>query len=142
MRYPPGAAASCDDDPARRHSSTPSFEVTEVEVELWRAQIEKLERANTGLRAKSREMKAAEAASSRVADLETQLADLQSKIRPQAASEDQERKRPRPAARPHRPRDLDPCDAVPPGVAVLEPAPLDEEAEVALESVEEHLGHR
>jgi hypothetical protein len=40
-------------------------------------------------------------------------------------------------------REIDPGDAVPPGgvtgVAVQEPAPLDEQAETALENLEEHL---
>jgi hypothetical protein len=37
-------------------------------------------------------------------------------------------------------REIDPGDAVPPGVAVEEPAALDLEAETALENLEEHLG--
>jgi len=52
-----------------------------------------------------------------------------------------------PQAKPTKParakrqgREIDPGDAVPPGVAVQEPAPLDEEAETALENLEEHLG--
>ena len=35
--------------------------------------------------------------------------------------------------------EIDPGDAVPEGVAVQEPAPLDEEAETALENLTEHL---
>jgi hypothetical protein len=35
---------------------------------------------------------------------------------------------------------IDPGDAVPPGVAVQEPAPLDAEAEIARENLEEKLG--
>jgi hypothetical protein len=36
-------------------------------------------------------------------------------------------------------RGVDPGDAVPPGVAVEEPAPLDEEAETIRENLEENL---
>ena len=36
-------------------------------------------------------------------------------------------------------REIDPGDAVPPGVAVLEPEPMDEEAEQAKENLEERL---
>jgi hypothetical protein len=44
------------------------------------------------------------------------------------------------AARPRKQsRELDPGDAVPPGVAVQEPTPLDQEAEAARASLEENL---
>ena len=38
-----------------------------------------------------------------------------------------------------RGRDIDPGDAVPPGVAVLEPEPMDAEAEAALDAIEKHI---
>jgi hypothetical protein len=42
--------------------------------------------------------------------------------------------------RTRRSRDIDPGDAVPQGVAVQDPTPLDEEAETALENLKEHFG--
>lgn len=42
-------------------------------------------------------------------------------------------------ARKQPPRDIDPGDGVPPGVAVLEPEPLDAGAEAARASLEEKL---
>ena len=41
--------------------------------------------------------------------------------------------------RPPRSREIDPGDAVPPGVAVLDPEPLDAEAEAARDALEENL---
>ena len=92
-----------------------------------RIQLEKLERANTSLRARSREMnKAAKAAALRIADLEAQLADLQGRAASRGASTNRVAKRSGAPAGARKPRELDPGDAVPPGVAVLEPAPLDD----------------
>jgi len=98
-----------------------------------RAQVEKLTRANANLRAKGRELsQAAKTAAARIAELEAQVARLQEAASP-----------PIPARRGRKPRrayDVDPGDAVPPGVAVEQPAPLDEEAETALENLDKHLG--
>ena len=107
-----------------------------------RAQVEKLERANALLRARSRESRGlAKTAASRIAELEDQVAQF----------EKNEKKLSRPASAPRRRkpaeqagpqhREIDPGDAVPPGVAVQEPSPLDEEAETARDNLEEHLGH-
>jgi hypothetical protein len=105
-----------------------------------RVQVDKLERANATLRAKSREVtKAAKTALARVAELEDQVARLDEELAGQKAA--------RPAASPPKRRrpaerhEVDPGDAVPPGVAVQEPEPQDTEAETARENLEEHLGH-
>jgi chromosome segregation ATPase len=102
-----------------------------------RAQVEKLERANATLRAKGREAtKAAKTAAARIAELEDEAAALAKQVTPQAASA--KRSVTRSTAR--RGRNIDPGDAVPPGVAIQEPEPMDREAETALENLEEHLG--
>ena len=110
----PGIAAV-----SKRASAAPAPE-PKVSKEELRARLEKLERANAALRAKSREAnRAAKTAAARIAELEDQVAQLE------------------------RERGIDPGDAVPPGVAVEEPAlldALDAEAETALENLEHHLG--
>lgn len=103
-----------------------------------RAQIEKLEKVIATLRAKSRESnKATKAAMSRISELEGQVAKLE-KIAT-TASVSARAAEPKRARR--RSREIDPGDAVPPGVAAQDPAPLDEEAKAALENLEEHLAH-
>jgi hypothetical protein len=98
--------------------------------------VETLERANATLRTKNREAnRSAKSAAARIAELEGQVAQLEKRVasaeRQSASSAASPRKR--------RSREIDPGDAVPPGVAVQEPAPLDEEAETALENLTEHL---
>jgi hypothetical protein len=112
-----------------------------VSKEELRAQVVKLEGQVVTLRAKSRETnKAAKVAMARIAELEVQVAQLEKKVTAVPAPARQPK--PTKLARARRQgREIDPGDAVPPGVAVLEPAPLDEEAETALENLEEHLGH-
>jgi hypothetical protein len=84
--------------------------------------------------------RAFKAANSRIADLEAELAEL----REQAAATQvlakpvKEAKAPR-VARASRKALLDPGDAVPPGVAVEDPQPLDEQAQTARDALEEHL---
>ncbi len=106
-----------------------------------RAQVEKLERANATLRAKSRETnRVAKSSAARVAELEGEVARLERKVASQAAAAPRGPK-PRTSTRgKRRSSDIDPGDAVPPGVAVQEPAPLDAEAEIARENLEEKLG--
>jgi hypothetical protein len=106
-----------------------------------RARVEQLERANTTLRAKSKEAnRAAKIAAARIAELEDTVAQLERQAAPASAPA---KRGPKPPAAPARAkrqrRGVDPGDAVPPGVAVQEPAPLDEEAETALETLQEHL---
>ena len=99
--------------------------------------VEALERANPTLRAKSREAnRAAKTAAARIAELEDQVAQLEQRL----ASAQPKPPPSAPARRKRRSREIDPGDAVPEGVAVQEPAPLDEEAETALENLTAHLG--
>ncbi len=86
-----------------------------------RAQIEKLEVANAALKTKSRETnRAAKVANKRIAELEAEVGQLQEQAaRPVAAPAAAEKVVCR--SRPPRSREIDPGDAVPPGVAVLDP---------------------
>jgi hypothetical protein len=107
-----------------------------------RAAVEKLEVANAKLRAKSRETnKTAKLAAKRVTELEAQVAQLEKELEfsrvPVVART--EAKTAAPARKTRQPRTIDPGDAVPPGVAVLEPAPMDEEAEAALDNLKHNL---
>ncbi len=103
-----------------------------------RAQIEKFEVANAALKAKSREAnRTAKAANKRIAELEAEVAQLQEQAaRPVAAPAAEKVVR---RGRPLRSREINPGDAVPPGAAVLEPEPLDAEAEAARDALEAHL---
>lgn len=124
---------------AAKRPAVPSAGFTSKE-EL-RAQVEKLERANATLRAKSREAaRAAKLAAGRIAELEEEVAQLQKRVASQAAAAKRARK-PASVTRSEPPRQsLDPGDAVPPGIAPEEPIPPDEEAERAQEKLDEHLG--
>ena len=124
---------------AKKAAAAPAPKPSKDEL---RAQVEKLERANALLRARSRESgRIAKTAAARIAELEDQVAQFEKneKKLSQPASAVRGRK-PADRTRP-RHREIDPGDAVPPGVAVQEPAPLDEEAETARDNLEEHLGH-
>jgi hypothetical protein len=120
---------------ARAPAAPPAPKVSKDEL---RAQVEKLEGLVAALRIKGREAnKAAKAAAARISELEAQVAQLEEKVAAAPAPVQQQK----PARAKRRGREIDPGDAAPPGVAVQEPAPLDEEAETALENLEEHLGH-
>jgi hypothetical protein len=109
-------------------------------VELH-AQVDKLERANANLHAKNREAsRQAKTSAARIADLEGQVAQLEKQSAARAAGVNDNRTSPAPKSRRARHREIDPGDSVPPGVAVGEPAPLDQEAVTALANLEEHLG--
>ena len=103
-----------------------------------RAHIEKLEVANAALKAKSRETnRAAKAANKRIDELEAEVARLQEQaVQPVAAPAAEKAVR---RGRQARGRKIDPGDAVPPGVAVLQPEPMDAEAEAARDALEENL---
>jgi hypothetical protein len=101
-----------------------------------RAQVEKLEQTAATLRVKSREAnRTNRQANARIAELEEEVARLEKQV----ASQSGAAKRGATRAGARKSRDIDPGDAVPPGVAVQEPEPLDQEAETAKESLEEHL---
>jgi len=103
--------------------------------------VEKLEQANAALRTKSRETnKAAKSAAQRIAELEEQVTQLEkAAARPAPASPSPKPKAVAAAPGKRQARGIDPGDAVPPGVAVEDPAPTDEEAEGALEGLEQNL---
>src|SRR5208282_671988 len=107
-----------------------------------RARVEEPERTNATLRTKSREAnRAAKMAAARIAELEDQVALLENQPAPPrppppaAAAPAPAKRGPKPAGpvrSKRQRRGVDPGDAVPPGVAKQEPAPLDEAAETAL----------
>ena len=103
-----------------------------------RAQIEKLEGANAALKAKSREAnRTAKAANKRIGELEAEVQQLQEQAARSVAAPAAEKVTRR--GRLPRSREIDPGDAVPPGVAVLDPEPLDAEAKAARDALEEKL---
>lgn len=151
----PAPAVPKSDVQAERKAAAPKTNVApKLSKEELRVLAERLERTNATLRARSREaVRAAKAASARIAELEAQVEQLEGKVAAQEASrEASPTAAARPArqspAKPNRPRKqkqqqeqgIDPGDAVPPGVAVQEPAPEDEEARQARENLERHLG--
>ena len=105
-----------------------------------RAQVEKFELTVATLRTKSREAnRAAKHATARIAELEAEVTQLQkaaavAEVKSVAAKPATIKKRA--TTKPS----IDAGDAVPPGVAVQEPAPLDLQAEIAKENLESHLG--
>jgi hypothetical protein len=106
-----------------------------------RVQLEKLEHANAMLRAKSRKVnRTAKAATARIAELEEIVARLEQKAAP-ATPAKVEKAAAKPSRVKHQSGRGGPGVAVPPGVATQEPAPQDDEAETAQESLEEQLGH-
>ena len=105
-----------------------------------RAQVQALERTVATLKAKAKVTRAAaRQADARMTELEAEVTRLEDALA--MATRAAPTKAPRVAAVRSRkqPRELDPGDAVPPGVAVQEPEPLDSEAEAALASLEEKL---
>ena len=117
--------------PAAKPSVTPARTLSK---DALRAQVEKLDRANTALRTKNREAnRAAKLSAARMAELEGEVARLQTQLAAMSA---------RPAALPGSgspTRDIEPGDAVPPGVAPTDPEPADREAEIGRENLEAHL---
>jgi len=106
--------------------------------------VAKLERANETLRAKSRDAgRAAKTAAARIAELEDQVARLGKRMAAQETAAEGGQTVPSPKGRRRaKHREIDPGDAVPPGVAVEEPAPLLWEAETVSDNREEHLRGR
>ena len=99
-----------------------------------RAQVEKLERANTALRTKNREAnRAAKLSAARMAELEGEVARLQTQLAAMSAQ---------PTALPESgspTRDIEPGAVPPPGAAPADPEPADGEAEIGRENLEAHL---
>ncbi len=135
-------AASRAGRPAAAASSKSAAAVSapKLNKEELRAYVEKLERANARMRTKSRDTgRAGKAAADRIAELEGEVTRLERQLKRQAPSRPKNPTEAAGAARKPRRREIDPGDAVPPGVAVEEPAPLDKEAEAALAALDDHL---
>jgi hypothetical protein len=125
-RSTPARATGARKPRASASKATPKLGKAELQ-----ALVERLSRGNTNLRARNRASKeAAKTAEARIAELEEQLARLEKELAAAA---------PQPPRRRPRHREIDPGDAVPPGVAVEEPAPPDLEAETIRENLEKHL---
>jgi hypothetical protein len=107
-----------------------------------RALVAKLEAANATLRSKNREAnRATKTDAARIAELEDQVARLEKQAAPPPLAPPG-KSSPKPAAPvrgKRQRRGIDPGDAVPPGVAVEEAVPLDEEAERTREALEKTL---
>jgi hypothetical protein len=105
-----------------------------------RVQLEKLERANATLRAKSREAnRTAKAATARIAELEEIVARLEQKAA-QATPDKVEKAAAKPTRVKRQSGKGGPGAAVPAAEAIHEPASLDEAGEAALERPDEQLG--
>lgn len=141
------AAASSKGRPAPKaaaaRKAVAAVPVAKVSKDELRVQVEKFELAHATLRAKSRDMgRAAKAANARIAELEAEVAQLRAQADRAAAAAKRVKPaslKPASSAPKSRRREIDPGDAVPPGVAVEEPEPMDEEAEAARDALEEHL---
>ena len=125
------AAAKKPAAAAKPSSVTPARALSK---DALQTQVEKLERANTALRTKNREAnRAAKLSAARMAELEGEVARLQTQLAAMSAQ---------PTALPESgspTRDIEPGDAVPPGVAPADPEPADREAEIGRENLEAHL---
>ncbi len=135
---------------ATRRTAAAAALAPKVSKDELRAQLEKLERTVATLRARSRDaVRAAKQATARIEELEAELA-----AKPAATASQPAKRAPKPAAKADAPvapkktrarrgqalsDERDPGDAVPPGVAVAEPEPMDEEATTAFENLEAHL---
>ena len=135
--------------------------VPKISKDELRAQVEKLERTVATLRARSRDaVRAAKQSSARIEELEAQLARKEQLSKPVATAPRAATRTPKPAAeagmQPMLPDasharsgksrrgqtlsdERDPGDAVPPGVAVQDPEPMDEEAAAAFENLQAQL---
>ncbi len=129
--------------PAAAPKRAPVAAAPKVSKDELRAQVEKLELSVASLRTKNREAnRAAKTAAARIAELEDQVARLEKAAASQAAPAKRGSRSASPGRGARRSKVIDPGDAVPPGVAVEDPAPLDQEAETALENLEEHLDEK
>jgi hypothetical protein len=113
---------------------------TKVSKDELRARVEKLERTNAALRAKSRDaVREAKTAAARIAELEDQVAwrDEQLAAQGAAVGHGQASSSPRGGRRTQR-REIDPGDRAPPEVAVEETAQPNPAAETAPENPDEY----
>ena len=107
-----------------------------------RTKIERLETASAKLKAKGREAnRTAKASNRRIAELENQVVQLQGELTAASAPvvSPTPSKTVRRGRQPALSKGADSGDAAPPGVAVAEPEPMDEEAIAARSALEENL---
>jgi hypothetical protein len=120
--------------PPKRITAAPLPKISKDDL---RAQVTKLELTVTTLRTKNREAnRAAKMIAAKIGELEEHVAQLEKKLASQATAATRSAKAPRVK---RASLEIDPGDAVPPGVAVEDPAPMDAEAEAAFENLEHHL---
>ena len=118
-----------------RRCQTSSAGTRAVSKDELRSQVQKLERVNAALRAKNRQAnRAAKLSAARITELEDEVARL--RPHPGASTDSGSAAMPKSGPQPH---DIDPGDAVPPGVAPEDPGLPDQEAETARETLELHL---
>jgi hypothetical protein len=97
--------------------------------------LKELEKANAKLRGRQQAAdRSAKILEVRLSELEARLAVLEERIMQSERTGEKVARRPRTT---RRSRDIDPGDSVPEGVAVQDPEPLDEEAEAALEHLQQ-----
>jgi len=113
----------------------PAAPARAVSKDELRSQVQKLERANAALRAKNRQAnRAAKLSAARITELEDEVARL--RPHPGVPTDTGSAAMPESGPQPH---DVDPGDAVPPGVAPEDPGLPDQEAETARENLESCL---
>jgi hypothetical protein len=118
-----------------RGAAKPVAPARAVSQDELRSQVQKLERANAALRAKNRQAnRAAKLSAARISELEDEVARL--RPHPGAATDAGSAAMRESGPQSH---DIDPGDAVPPGVAAEDPGRPDQEAEAARENLESHL---
>ena len=138
----PKAAARVVPKVTRRVAAPKAAAVPKLRREELRDQVQILEHSIATLR--NNLTRDAKASMVRIEELEERMAQFEeaaAAAKP-AAPMVQEAKPARAARGRSQSRNFDLGDAVPPGVAVAEPAPLDEEAETALENLGTHLGEK
>jgi hypothetical protein len=118
-----------------RGAAKPMAPARTVSKDELRSQVEKLERANAALRAKNRQAnRAAKLSAARISELEDEVARL--RPHPGASTGSSSAAMPESGPQPH---DIDPGDAVPPGVASEDPGLPDHAAQTARGNLESHL---
>ena len=150
-----GRQAAAAQPAAIRRMPAAASPAPKVSKDELRAQVEKLERTVATLRTRSREaVRAAKQATARIEELEAQLAAKEQAAKQAATAPWVATRTPKPASKtgtqaaPRKARsrrgqtlsdERDPGDAVPPGVAVAEPEPMDEQAATAFENLQAHF---
>ena len=107
----------------------------EASANEFQEHLNELEKANAKLRGRQQAAdRSGKILEARLSELEARMAVLEERITRLERTGEKPARRPRTT---RRSRDIDPGDSVPEGVAVQEPEPLDEEAEAALEHLQQ-----